>query len=125
MVDNLLMIKAEEILNKIEDGKPIEYENIIIFGDLDLHRLDLPLDKNKRKIINSIIKIEYSLMEPSLPKPQNSLIPFSREMPVFQRRNSRVKPASPERISGRRPISPGSNSTMPTLGGPNSTKIST
>jgi uncharacterized protein YjbI with pentapeptide repeats len=63
MVDNLLMIKAEEILNKIEDGKPIEYENIIIFGDLDLHRLDLPLDKNKRKIINSIIKIEYSVIK--------------------------------------------------------------
>jgi len=60
MSDSLLMIKAEEILEKIEDGKPVEYENIIIFGDLDLSRLDLPLDKNHRKIIKSIIKIEYS-----------------------------------------------------------------
>jgi hypothetical protein len=60
MVDNLLMIKAEEILEKIEKGKSVEYENIIIYGDLDLHRLDLPLDKNKRKIIKSNIKIEYS-----------------------------------------------------------------
>jgi hypothetical protein len=60
MADSLLMIKAEEILEKIEDGKPVEYEHIIIFGDLDLARLDLPLDKNHRKIIKSIIKIEYS-----------------------------------------------------------------
>ena len=63
MVDNLLMIKADEILAKIEDGKPVEYENIIIYGDLDLHRLDLPLNKNKRKIIKSIIKIEYSTIK--------------------------------------------------------------
>ncbi len=60
MSDSLLMIKAEEILEKIEHGKPVEYENIIIFGDLDLSRLDLPLDKTHRKIITSIIKIEYS-----------------------------------------------------------------
>jgi uncharacterized protein YjbI with pentapeptide repeats len=63
MVDNLLMIKAEEIMEKIEEGRPVEYENIIIFGDLDLHRLDLPLDKHKRKIIKSIIKIEYSVIK--------------------------------------------------------------
>ncbi len=63
MVDNLLMIKAEEILEKIDDGKPVEYENIMIVGDLDLSRLDLPLDKSKRRIINSIIKIEYSTIK--------------------------------------------------------------
>ena len=63
MVDSLLMIKAEEILEKIEEGKPVEYENVIIYGDLDLHRLDLPLNKNKRKIIKSIIKIEYSIIK--------------------------------------------------------------
>jgi len=34
------MIKAEEILEKIEKGKPVEYENVIIYGDLDLHSLD-------------------------------------------------------------------------------------
>ena len=63
MVDSLLMIKAEEIHKKIEEGKPVEYENVIIYGDLDLHRLDLPLNKNKRKIIKSIIKIEYSVIK--------------------------------------------------------------
>ena len=63
MVDSLLMIKAEEILEKIEQGKPVEYENVIIYGDLDLHRLDLPFNKNKLKIIKSIIKIEYSVIK--------------------------------------------------------------
>lgn len=63
MVDSLLMIKAEEILEKIEKGKPVEYENVIIYGDLDLHRLDLPLDRKKLKTIKSTIKIEYSVIK--------------------------------------------------------------
>jgi len=63
MVDSLLMIKAEEVLNKIENGKPVEYENVIIYGDLDLHQLDLPINKNKRKAIKSTIKIEYSVIK--------------------------------------------------------------
>jgi len=63
MVDSLLMIKAEEVLEKIEKGRPVEYENVIIYGDLDLHLLDLPLAKNKRKIIQSTIKIEYSVIK--------------------------------------------------------------
>ncbi len=63
MVDSLLMIQAEEVLEKIEEGRPVEYENVIIYGDLDLHRLDLPLNKNKRKAIKSSIKIEYSVIK--------------------------------------------------------------
>lgn len=57
------MIKAEEILEKIEDGKPVEYENVIIFGDLDLYRIELPVNKDKRRVISSIIKIEYSVIK--------------------------------------------------------------
>ncbi len=63
MVDSLLMIKAEEVHKRIEEGRPVEYENVIIYGDLDLHNLDLPRDKNKRKIVKSIIKIEYSVIK--------------------------------------------------------------
>lgn len=63
MVDTLLMVKAEEILEKIEKGKPVEYENVIIYGDLDLHRLDLPFNKAKEKMVKSIIKIEYSIIK--------------------------------------------------------------
>ena len=63
MVDSLLMIKAEEIHKKILEGRPVEYENVIIYGDLDLHDLDLPINKNKRKIVKSIINIEYSVIK--------------------------------------------------------------
>ncbi len=63
MVDSLLMIKAEEVHKRIEEGRPVEYENVIIYGDLDLHNLDLPLNKNKRKMVKSIIKIEYSVIK--------------------------------------------------------------
>ncbi|HON35009.1 MAG TPA: pentapeptide repeat-containing protein [Methanothrix sp.] len=63
MVDNLLMIRAEEVHKRLEEGRPVEYENVIIYGDLDLHDLDLPLDRNKRKIVRSIIKIEYSVIK--------------------------------------------------------------
>ena len=50
-------------ITALEDGKPVEYENVIIFGDLDLSRLDLAFNKNNRKIIKSIIKIEYSVIK--------------------------------------------------------------
>lgn len=63
MPDSLLMIKAEEILEKIEEGRPVEYENVIIFGDLDLYRIELPVNKNKKRVISSIIKIEYSTIK--------------------------------------------------------------
>jgi uncharacterized protein YjbI with pentapeptide repeats len=63
MVDSLLMIKADEILEKIEKGKPVEYENVIIYGDLDLHRLDLPFNRARQRIVKSIIKVEYSVIK--------------------------------------------------------------
>jgi len=36
------IIEAEEILKKIELGQPVKYDNVIVEGDLDLSRLDLP-----------------------------------------------------------------------------------
>jgi len=35
------VIPAEEILDKIQNGVPVEYENVIIKGDLDLGKLGL------------------------------------------------------------------------------------
>ena len=63
MAGSLLAVKAEEILRKIEDGKPVEYENVLIFGDLDLYRLDLPCDEDIGTVVSSIIKIEYSIIK--------------------------------------------------------------
>ncbi len=36
------VVQAEEILKKIELGQPVEYNNVIVEGDLDLSGLDLP-----------------------------------------------------------------------------------
>jgi len=36
------VVQAEEILKKIELGQPVEYDNVIVEGDLDLSRLNLP-----------------------------------------------------------------------------------
>ncbi|MGB7571882.1 MAG: pentapeptide repeat-containing protein [Methanothrix sp.] len=36
------VVEAEEILKKIELGQPVEYDNVIVEGDLDLSGRDLP-----------------------------------------------------------------------------------
>jgi len=36
------VVPAQEILDKIESGLPVEYDHVIIKGDLDLSKLDLP-----------------------------------------------------------------------------------
>ena len=42
------VVQAEEILKKIELGQPVEYDNVIVEGDLDLSGLDLPRVPVKR-----------------------------------------------------------------------------
>lgn len=46
----LRKVPASEILAKIEKGEPVEYDHVIICGDLDLTGLDLPLEKIDRTI---------------------------------------------------------------------------
>jgi len=36
------IVPASEILAKIERGEPVEYDGVIVEGDLDLSGLDLP-----------------------------------------------------------------------------------
>jgi len=38
----LRIIQAEEILTKIKRGEPVEYENVVIEGDLNLNKVELP-----------------------------------------------------------------------------------
>lgn len=55
------MVKAEEILAKIERGESVEYENVIVEGDrLDLSELKLPTNENDKFLITSSIKIRDS-----------------------------------------------------------------
>ena len=49
------VVPAQEILDKIEKGLPVEYDHVIIKGDLDLSKLDLP----KRQVERTSFEIEW------------------------------------------------------------------
>ena len=49
------LILAQEILDKIERGEPVEYYNVIVEGDLDLGKLELP----RRHVDRTRDEIEY------------------------------------------------------------------
>jgi len=55
--DTRRIVPAEEILEKIERGEPVEYDNVIVVGDLDLNKVDLPT-KHVKVIEYMSIKIE-------------------------------------------------------------------
>ena len=42
------VVQAEEILAKIERGEPVEYENVVIEGDLNLNKVELPTEHVER-----------------------------------------------------------------------------
>ena len=71
------IVQASEILAKIERGEPVEYDGVIVEGDLDLSEVDLPIESvvkkrnyyegeicwslaREAKIINSLISITNS-----------------------------------------------------------------
>ncbi len=70
----LRVVSASEILAKIQNGTPVEYDHVIVRGDLDLSKLDLPIKHVDRttdeiyyshlsetqKVITSPVRIEDS-----------------------------------------------------------------
>ncbi len=44
--DGRRVVQASEILDKIQNGEPVEYYNVIIEDDLDLSKLDLPNEEH-------------------------------------------------------------------------------
>jgi len=40
---HLPVIEATELLTRIENGDPLIYDHVVIAGDIDISRLDLPL----------------------------------------------------------------------------------
>ena len=56
------IIDAGEIVKKIEQGQPVEYNSVIVKGDLDLSRLDNMESSAGRVSINSPIKIANSVI---------------------------------------------------------------
>ncbi len=72
------VVEADEILKKIERGEPVEYDNVIVKGDLDLSKLDLQkaqtgppkfgpefrvIPKISQKFVKSRIGIRNSVIE--------------------------------------------------------------
>jgi hypothetical protein len=56
------IVQAKDILDKIKDGKPIEYDHVRIIGDVDINKADLSKD-NGKFLISPIIKITDSVFE--------------------------------------------------------------
>lgn len=70
-------VQAREILAKIQDGEPVEYDHVVVRGDLDLSKSDLPeryvprttyeIDRlglsETPKVINSSIRINDSAFD--------------------------------------------------------------
>ena len=55
------VVRAEEILEKIERGEPVEYENVIVEGDLDLDNIGLRLERIK--LHPDLISPEFGAVE--------------------------------------------------------------
>ena len=70
-------VQASEILTKIEEGEPVEYDHVKVIGDLDLNKLDLPIKHVNRtsfqieslglsetsKVVSSRIRINDSVFD--------------------------------------------------------------
>jgi len=64
--EEMKMVKVEEIYEKIDNSQPVQYNHVIIIGDLNLTKLYLPIDQNGNKIVASSIQIKNSVFEANL-----------------------------------------------------------
>jgi hypothetical protein len=51
-------VRAEEIIAKIEGGQPVEYDRVIVVGDLNISRIHLP--ENGKRAVAVPVQIRYS-----------------------------------------------------------------
>ncbi len=69
------VIPASEILAKIQNGEPVEYDNVVIDGDLDLSKLNLleeNVQQNNYQKIFNVLEAPKAIIPPIIIK--NSLI---------------------------------------------------
>ncbi len=52
--NTLREVLASEILEKIQNGEPVEYDHVRVRGDLDVSKLDLPTKHVNRTHIGSV-----------------------------------------------------------------------
>lgn len=60
--DGLKEVPASEILAKIKNGEPAEYDSVVIMGDLDVRELNLPND-NHNGAVRSLLKLRNSIIK--------------------------------------------------------------
>jgi hypothetical protein len=56
--EGMRVVPAQEILDKIERGVPVEYDHVIVEGDLDLGRLEMP----KQRVNRTLDEIEFHVL---------------------------------------------------------------
>ena len=81
------VVQAEEILKKIELGQPVEYDNVIVEGDLDLRGLNLTMVAAKQSNLEKFLGLpNFGILVISPISISNSLIKgsFSLNKTVFQ-----------------------------------------
>jgi hypothetical protein len=56
-------VSAQEVLKKIQNSQPVDYDDVIIIGDIDLSQSDLPKDLNGKPQVKAPVKIKRSTIE--------------------------------------------------------------
>jgi hypothetical protein len=59
-------ISSSDVIEKIENGDPVNYDHVVILGRLDVAQLNLSENENGRKIIKSSISITDSIIDDNL-----------------------------------------------------------
>ena len=62
--EGMRVVPAQEILDKIERGEPVEYDHVIVEGDLDLEKVELPRTDFKVDVFG--LSEDVMLVSPSI-----------------------------------------------------------
>ena len=141
------VVPAQEILDKIERGEPVEYDHVIVEGDLDLGKVELPKRRANRtdfqamdlglsedvmlvsssiRLANSAINGNTSFSNADLSILSISVVLTSTALPTTGARPSTALPTTGARPSTALPTSGTRPSTaMPTSGTRPSTAMPT
>ena len=72
--EEMRVVPAQEILDKIERGEPVEYDHVIVEGDLDLGRLELPDEHSNKTIMGDLFIAENKPLVSSSIKISDAII---------------------------------------------------
>lgn len=76
--EGMRVVPVQEILDKIERGEPVEYDHVVVEGDLDLEKIKLPKRHLKRTRLGIGSFSSFSLVLQGNPKLVSSSVLFSQ-----------------------------------------------